>query len=237
MYLASDKKRNDEFHYSLNKAMELIGEFRVEDFFPSLAWIWIIDGLSSAVIDDHAAFDKGKCYTVGLPQLVTGETVGPTTRGRLQRQEIQLKKASQPKKAKVPSATKTYKQLAKEKHQLTEEEQVALAIAQSKIEAEKLQSVYTKVDEVLRQNYPGKEKCTPKQRALVEKFLENPVMDDSPVWEVADDGSFVHPLVTRKHLFEVISNQWLGEEDLIAAATDTSYITIEWAMVELIHNP
>ncbi|KAK1312125.1 hypothetical protein QJS10_CPA07g00827 [Acorus calamus] len=90
---------------------------------------------------------------VGLPQLVTGETVGPTTRGRLQRQEIQLKKASQPKKAKVPSATKTYKQLAKEKHQLTEEEQVALAIAQSKIEAEKLQSVYTKVDEVLIQDF------------------------------------------------------------------------------------
>ncbi|KAK1270056.1 Cytochrome P450 71A1 [Acorus gramineus] len=73
-YLASDKKRNDEFHNSLNKGMELIGEFRVEDFFPSLAWIGkftgsndqvnevfkIIDGLSSAVIDDHVARDKAE---------------------------------------------------------------------------------------------------------------------------------------------------------------------------------
>ncbi|KAK1318791.1 Cytochrome P450 71A1 [Acorus calamus] len=73
-YLASDKKKNDEFHYSLNKAMELIGEFRVEDFFPSLAWLGkltgssdlvnevyrIIDGLSSAVIDDHVARDKAE---------------------------------------------------------------------------------------------------------------------------------------------------------------------------------
>ncbi|KAK1319857.1 Cytochrome P450 71A1 [Acorus calamus] len=73
-YLASDKKRNDEFHYALNKVVELIGEFRVEDFFPSLAWIGkffgsndlvnevcrIIDGLSNAVIDDHVAHDKAE---------------------------------------------------------------------------------------------------------------------------------------------------------------------------------
>ncbi|KAK1318790.1 Cytochrome P450 71A9 [Acorus calamus] len=73
-YLASDKKRNDEFHYALNKVVELIGEFRVEDFFPSLAWIGkfvgsndlvnevcrIIDDLSSAVIDDHVAQDKAE---------------------------------------------------------------------------------------------------------------------------------------------------------------------------------
>ncbi|KAK1270895.1 Cytochrome P450 71A9 [Acorus gramineus] len=73
-YLDNDKRRNDEFHYALNKGMELIGEFRVEDFFPSLAWLRkftrsndhvneifrIIDDLSSAVIDDHVARDKAE---------------------------------------------------------------------------------------------------------------------------------------------------------------------------------
>ncbi|KAK1294263.1 Cytochrome P450 71A9 [Acorus calamus] len=71
-YLANDKRKNDEFHYALNKAMEMIGEFRVEDFFPSLAWLGrftgsndqvneifrIIDDISSAIIDDHIARDK-----------------------------------------------------------------------------------------------------------------------------------------------------------------------------------
>ncbi|KAK1294880.1 Cytochrome P450 71A9 [Acorus calamus] len=66
-YLANDKRGNDEFHDSLDKAMELIGEFRVEDFFPSLAWLGkftgldervnevskMIDKLSNHVIDEH----------------------------------------------------------------------------------------------------------------------------------------------------------------------------------------
>ncbi|KAK1294269.1 Cytochrome P450 71A9 [Acorus calamus] len=79
-YLASDKKRNDEFHYALNKGMELIGEFRVGDFFPSLAWIRnfigsndlvnevfrIIDGLPSAVIDDHVALDKTESWILWM---------------------------------------------------------------------------------------------------------------------------------------------------------------------------
>ncbi|KAK1271784.1 Cytochrome P450 71A9 [Acorus gramineus] len=66
-YLTKDKRGNDEFHDSLDKAMELLGEFHMEDFFPSLGWLGkftgldervnevsrVMDELSNSVIDDH----------------------------------------------------------------------------------------------------------------------------------------------------------------------------------------
>ncbi|KAK1293360.1 hypothetical protein QJS10_CPB17g00992 [Acorus calamus] len=115
-----------------------------------------------------------------------------------------------------PNMPKTYKQAAKEKHvQLSKDEHVALSCHRSKMESEELQPVYREVTNVLRQNYPGKQRYIPKEIALIDKFLKNPLMDDSPAWEVPDDGSTVHTMATRKHLFEVISNQWLGEEQYI----------------------
>ncbi|KAK1284545.1 hypothetical protein QJS10_CPB21g01076 [Acorus calamus] len=152
---------------------------------------------------------------VGLSKPMTdvGETIGPKTRGRLLSQQLQAKKPQEKRLLTKPNMPKTYKHAAKEKHvQLSEDEQVALACHLSKMESEELQPVYREVTDVLRQNYPGKQRCTPKEIALIDKFLENPLMDDSPAWEVPDDGSTVHTMVTRKHLFEVILNQWLGEE-------------------------
>ncbi|KAK1300422.1 hypothetical protein QJS10_CPB13g01274 [Acorus calamus] len=162
--------------------------------------------------EDHAAMEA----SAGLSKPMTdvGETMRPKTRGRLLSQQLQAKKPQEKRLLTKPNMPKTYKQAAKEKHvQLSEDEQVALACHLSKMESEELQPVYREVTDVLRQNYPGKQRCTPKEIALIDKFLENPLMDDSPAWEVPDDGSTVHTMVTRKHLFEVISNQWLGEED------------------------
>ncbi|KAK1313707.1 hypothetical protein QJS10_CPA06g00969 [Acorus calamus] len=154
----------------------------------------------------------GNCWVIKANDRCWGDN-GPKTRGRLLSQQLQAKKPQEKRLPTKPNMPKTYKQAAKEKHvQLSEDEQVALACHLSKMESEELQPVYREVTDVLRQNHPRKQRCTPKEIALIDKFLENPLMDDSLAWEVPDDGSTVHTMVTRKHLFEVISNQWLGEE-------------------------